>query len=214
MKNFWIIAGEASGDMYGAELAGELRKLAAENGEEVNITGMGGPKMMAAKVPVKVDSTELGVMGIFEISKILFTFIKIYFQLVKAAKSERPDAVILIDYPGFNLLFALAIAIVFRGIPYWIGLLVIPTTLLFIDRKALKMVDYPLLFTFVFFFIFSGNMARIEVVRDLFSMLLDKSTLLFSVVSCQFISNVPSAILLSQFTGNYSDLLVVKIKQI
>lgn len=108
MRNFWIIAGEASGDMYGAELAGELRKLAAENGEEVNITGMGGPKMMAANVPVKVDSTELGVMGIFEISKILFTFIKIYFQLVKAAKAERPDAVILIDYPGFNLLFALA----------------------------------------------------------------------------------------------------------
>ena len=108
MKNFWIIAGEASGDMYGAELAVELRKLAAENGEKVNITGMGGPKMMAADIPVKVDSTELGVMGIFEISKILFTFIRIYFQLVKAAKTERPDAVILIDYPGFNLLFALA----------------------------------------------------------------------------------------------------------
>ena len=108
MKNFWIIAGEASGDMYGAELAAELRKLAAENGEKVNITGMGGPKMMAADIPVKVDSTELGVMGIFEISKILFTFIRIYFQLVKAAKAERPDAVILIDYPGFNLLFALA----------------------------------------------------------------------------------------------------------
>ena len=108
MKNFWIIAGEASGDMYGAQLAGELRNLARQNGEEVNITGMGGPKMMAANVPVKVDSTELGVMGIFEISKILFTFIRIYFQLVKAAKTERPDAVILIDYPGFNLLFALA----------------------------------------------------------------------------------------------------------
>lgn len=108
MKNFWIIAGEASGDMYGAELASELRKLAAEKGENVNITGMGGPKMMAAGVPVKVDSTELGVMGIFEITRILFTFIKIYFKLVKEARQERPDAVILIDYPGFNLLFALA----------------------------------------------------------------------------------------------------------
>ena len=51
-------------------------------------------------------------------------------------------------------------------------------------------------------------MARIEAVRGLFSMLLEKSTLLFSVVSCQFISNVPSAILLSQFTNNYADLLV------
>ena len=108
----------------------------------------------------------------------------------------------------YLLLFALAIAIVFRGIPYQIGLVVIPAVLLFMDRKALKMVDYPLLLTFVFFFIFSGNMARINGVRNLFSMLLEKSTLLFSVLSCQVISNVPSAILLSQFTGNYKELLL------
>ena len=105
-------------------------------------------------------------------------------------------------------LFALSIAIVFRGIPYWIGLVIIPVVLFFADKKALQMVDYPLLLTFVFFFIFSGNMARIELVREFFSALLEKSTLLFSVLSCQFISNVPSAILLSQFTGNYQDLLV------
>lgn len=105
-------------------------------------------------------------------------------------------------------LFALSIAIVFRGIPYWIGLIVIPAVLLFADRKALKMVDYPLLLTFVFFFVFAGNMARIDAVRQLLSGLLEKNTLLFSVISCQFISNVPSAILLSQFTGNYADLLV------
>ena len=105
-------------------------------------------------------------------------------------------------------LFTLSIAIVFRGIPYWIGLIVIPAVLLFADRKALKMVDYPLLLTFVFFFIFSGNMARIQVVRDFFSGLLDKSTLLVSTLSCQVISNVPSAILLSQFTENYRELLL------
>ena len=108
----------------------------------------------------------------------------------------------------YMLLFALAIAIVFRGIHYGIGLAVIPAVLLFMDRKALKMVDYPLLLTFVFFFIFSGNMARIDEVKQLFSMLLEKSTLLFSVASCQVISNVPSAILLSQFTDNYRDLLL------
>ena len=51
-------------------------------------------------------------------------------------------------------------------------------------------------------------MARIDVVRQLLSGLLEKNTLLFSVISCQFISNVPSAILLSQFTENYRDLLV------
>ena len=105
-------------------------------------------------------------------------------------------------------LFALAIAIVFRGIPYWIGLIVIPAVLLVMDRKALKQVDYPLLLTFVFFFIFAGNMARIPGVRRLFSWLLDKNTLVFSVLSCQVISNVPSAILLSQFTDNYRQLLI------
>ena len=105
-------------------------------------------------------------------------------------------------------LFALSIAIVFRGIPYWTGLLVIPPVLLFVDRKALKMVDYPLLLTFVAFFIFSGNVSRISAVREMFEFLLGKSTLLFSVLSCQVISNVPSAILLSNFTDNYPALLV------
>ena len=108
----------------------------------------------------------------------------------------------------YLILFALSIAIVFRSIPYWIGLIVIPAVLLFADRKALRMVDYPLLGTFAAFFVFSSNMARIEPVRNLFSMLLEKSTLIFSTVSCQFISNVPSAILLSQFTDNYKELLV------
>lgn len=105
-------------------------------------------------------------------------------------------------------LFALSIAIVFRGIPYWIGLIVIPAVLFFADRKALKEVDYPLLLTFVFFFIFAGNMGRIDAVRQFFSGLLEKNTFLFSVISCQIISNVPSAVLLSQFTTNYPALLV------
>ena len=105
-------------------------------------------------------------------------------------------------------LFALAIAIIFRGIPYWIGLIIIPAVLFFADRHALESVDYPLLFTFVFFFIFAGNMARMDAVRNFFSALLSENTLLFSALSCQCISNVPSAILLSQFTGNYAELLI------
>ena len=108
----------------------------------------------------------------------------------------------------YLILFALSIAIVFRGIPYFIGLIIIPAVLIFADTKALKMVDYPLLGTFATFFVFSSNMARIEPVRVLLSSLLEKSTLIFSTLSCQFISNVPSAILLSQFTDNYKELLV------
>lgn len=108
----------------------------------------------------------------------------------------------------YLILFTLSIAIVFRTIPYQIGLLVIPVSIFILDRNALRDVDYPLLFTFVFFFIFAGNMARIEIVQNIFDFLLRKSTLLFSILSCQVISNVPSAILLSQFTQNYTDLLV------
>ncbi len=105
-------------------------------------------------------------------------------------------------------LFALSIAIVFRGIPYVVGLLVVPPVLFFADRKALKDVDYGLLLTFVFFFVFAGNMARIPAVQDVLSGLLEKNTLLVSTLSCQVISNVPSAILLSRFTADYPALLV------
>lgn len=105
-------------------------------------------------------------------------------------------------------LFALAIAIVFRTVPYLIGLVAIPVALAFLDRKALADVDYPLLLTFVFFFIFAGNMGRIPAVNGFFSHLMSQNTLLYSTLSCQVISNVPSAILLSQFTSNYADLLV------
>ncbi len=108
----------------------------------------------------------------------------------------------------YLLLFAFSIIIVFKFVPYQFGLIIIPLALLFLDRRALLDVDYGLLLTFVFFFIFSGNMARMEPVREFFSYLLEKNTLVFSALSCQFISNVPSAILLSQFTDNYKDLLL------
>ena len=107
MKNIWILSGEASGDMYGAKLADELRLIASERGEELHIAGMGGPKMIAAGIDIRVDSTELGVIGFVEILRHIFTFINIFFKLVKQARAERPDRVVLIDYPGFNLLFAL-----------------------------------------------------------------------------------------------------------
>ncbi len=145
----------------------------------------------------------------FVLSIVLITLCCIIFVKPEALRLE--DEKLVIDPPKtvlYLILFAFSIVIVFRGIPYWLGLIVIPIVLFCVDRKALKMVDYGLLFTFVFFFIFAGNMARIDVIRDMFSSMLEQSTLLVSVISCQFISNVPSAILLSQFTDNYADLLV------
>ncbi|MBQ6928711.1 MAG: citrate transporter [Oscillospiraceae bacterium] len=105
-------------------------------------------------------------------------------------------------------LFAVSILIVFRLVPWQIGLVVIPVVLFFVERDSLYMVDYPLLGTFVMFFIFSGNLSRIPAVNEFVGSLLQKSTLLVTTACCQFISNVPSAILLSHFTDNYHELLL------
>ncbi len=175
------------------------------------LTPFGNPQNLYLYTKYEIPNLEfMAIMAPpFVLSVVIITLCCLIF--VKPEPLSLSDEKIVLDPKRTILylaLFALSIAIVFRGIPYFIGLIIIPAVLVFVDRKALKMVDYGLLFTFVFFFIFAGNMARIDVVRDLFSALLEKSTLIFSVISCQVISNVPSAILLSQFTGNYADLLV------
>lgn len=104
-------------------------------------------------------------------------------------------------------LFLMTILMIFRVLPIWLVLTAVVIGLLILDRKALTMVDYGLLATFVCFFIFSGNMSRLPAVRTFFSELLEKNTLLTAVFSCQFISNVPTAVLLAQFTDQYAALL-------
>ena len=186
-----------------------LQNIAANLGGM--LTPFGNPQNLYLYSFFEIDNVEfVGIMApCFTVAIILITlcclvFIKPEKVILQKQRVNLPPVKTII----YLLLFAFSILIVFRGIPYWTGLVVIPLFLLFMDRDALKAVDYPLLLTFVFFFIFAGNMARIDVVRAAFSFLLSKSTLLFSVLSCQVISNVPSAVLLSQFTNNYADLLV------
>ena len=175
------------------------------------LTPFGNPQNLYLYTKYEIANAEfISIMALpFILSVSLITICCVLF--VKSEPLSLSDERIVLDPKRTVLylaLFAFSIAIVFRGIPYWTGLIVIPAVLMLVDRKALKMVDYGLLFTFVFFFVFAGNMARIDFIREAFSMFLEKNTLLFSVISCQFISNVPSAILLSQFTNNYADLLV------
>lgn len=107
----------------------------------------------------------------------------------------------------YLLLFAAVILAVFRLLPYYAVAAAVLLVLLFADRGALARVDYPLLLTFVCFFIFAGNMVRIDAVRAFAGGLLSKNPLLVSTLSCQLISNVPSAILLSGFTDAWKPLL-------
>ena len=144
------------------------------------------------------------LISIFLITVCCFIFIRPEPLSVDDDRYNTPWARVAV----YLVLFALSIVIVFRWIPYFVGLIVIPIALLFLDRRALLNVDYGLLLTFVFFFIFAGNLSRVDAVREFFSFLLSKNTLVVSALSCQLISNVPSAILLSQFTSSYRELLL------
>lgn len=108
----------------------------------------------------------------------------------------------------YLILFAASICIVFRLFPYYWGLLAILIAVLILDYQAVLKVDYALLLTFCAFFIFAGNMARIPAVERFLSDTVSKSPLVVGVLSCQFISNVPSSVLLSRFTTDYANLLV------
>ena len=108
----------------------------------------------------------------------------------------------------YFVLFALSVMIVFRVFDWYIGLIAVTVSLLILEPRAFLHVDYALLLTFCAFFVFSGNMARIPEVRAFLSALIGASALLVGTASCQVISNVPSAVLLSRFTNDYRNLLV------
>ena len=175
------------------------------------LTPFGNPQNLYLYTKFNIPDLEfVGIMLTpFIISVLLITLCCLVFVKPEPLEiTERAASLPLPRVAIYLILFALSILIVFRVIPFWIGPVVIILALLILDRQALLQVDYGLLLTFVFFFIFSGNMARIEAIRGFFSYLLNMNTLVFSALSCQFISNVPSAILLSQFTDNYRHLLL------
>lgn len=113
----------------------------------------------------------------------------------------------------YAALFVLVILCIFRVVNHWLALGIVVITILIMDRKRFKEVDYALLATFCVFFVFSGNIARITAISDFIKSIVGESgenVLVAGIVSCQFISNVPTAIFLSKFTDvAYSaDLLV------
>jgi Na+/H+ antiporter NhaD/arsenite permease-like protein len=104
-------------------------------------------------------------------------------------------------------LFAIVVLCIFRVIPYPLAL-ISPAVIVFTDKKAVRQADYPLIGTFCAFFIFSGNLSRIPEVTATLGVWTAQNTLLTGAALSQIISNVPAAILLSNFTDNYRELLL------
>lgn len=105
-------------------------------------------------------------------------------------------------------LFALCLLAVFRVVHYGPVTLVVVAVLAVMRPQLFRKVDVSLLATFAFFFIFAGNMGEIPALRDVLAGLMEKNALLTSAVSSQFISNVPSAVLLANFTDDWQGLLL------
>ena len=108
----------------------------------------------------------------------------------------------------YGILFLFCLLTVFRIVPDWVCLIATILTALVLDKKLLCKVDYALLATFVCFFVFVGNIARIEAVQQFFSQILTGRELLISALLSQVISNVPAAVMLSGFTQNGTPLLL------
>ena len=114
-----IVAGEPSGDAHAAALVEALRKRSPPELSDVEFDFFGatGPLMRAQGVETVVNSDELAIMGILEVARALPKFLQAFRTLKRAAFERSPDAVVLVDWPEFNL--RLATALHRRGLTKW-----------------------------------------------------------------------------------------------
>ena len=129
-------------------------------------------------------------------------------EKINIASEEKADKINVGFCAIYAVLFAVSILTVFRVIPYGITLAVSVTAILVFDKKALMKVDYSLLLTFIFLFIFIGNLKNIGAVNEFLSKTVNGNEVLAGIAASQIISNVPAALLLSGFTDNIKNLLV------
>lgn len=97
-----IVSGEASGDLHGANLVRAMTDL----NPDIYFQGIGGGRMVSAGVDILVHSSEIAVVGLTEVFSKLNTISRAYFKLRSIIKNEKPDLIILIDNPGFNIRLA------------------------------------------------------------------------------------------------------------
>jgi lipid-A-disaccharide synthase len=101
-----VIAGEASGDRIAAPVLRALRSKAAKSGIELKLIGIGGDEAKSAGLTCVVGAKEMSVVGFVEVARRFRFFRNVFHRMVALLDSERPSALLLIDYPGFNIRLA------------------------------------------------------------------------------------------------------------
>lgn len=97
-----VVVGEASGDAHAARVVTALQQRAPD----IKVSGIGGEKLRAAGMEINIDFSELAVMGLVEVLKRYRHLKNVFNQMVERLKTHRPDLLVLVDYPGFNLKLA------------------------------------------------------------------------------------------------------------
>lgn len=175
------------------------------------ITPYGNPQNLYLYSYYNIPTTEFfGILFMQSVTVAILLYICCLFIKNEKLKLRKKPKLIISKFKLmiYAILFTLVILTIFRVIPYMITLGIVVLTMLITDIKRFKQVDYALLATFFVFFIFSGNIARIPEIKEFIASIVEKNTLIAGIVSCQFISNVPTAIFLSKFTMNYRELLI------
>jgi len=101
-KKIFLVACEASGDLHGAHLISEIRKLAPGT----VFCGVGGAKMQAAGMRVFHDMTKISALGLGDVLRNYLKYLEIFHETIRNIRKEKPDAIVLIDSPAFNLRLA------------------------------------------------------------------------------------------------------------
>ena len=163
-----------------------------------NLSGMGLGEFLLCMLPNTALSFVLILIGLL--------FIKEKQEVVQQAKNEstKVDKKQTVVY---LILFVLSLLVVAKIISVELVLGIVLITVFCLDKSVLKNVDYCLLLTFISFFIFTGNLGNVPVIRDTLQALVNGRELLIGVVASQAISNVPAALLLSGFSSDYRALL-------
>ena len=116
MKKFFLVAGEASGDFHGSNLVNSLKKFEPNS----SFMGHGGDLMKKSGVQILEHIDNLSVMGFSEVLRHLPSIYSIFTKTIRAIERAKPDRIILIDYPGFNLRLSKKIHMLNIPISYFI----------------------------------------------------------------------------------------------
>ena len=160
-------------------------------------SGMGMGEFVLTLLPYAAFSLLLLVLSCFFVKK----------EAVAPENTEKPARKTRTELVCAAL-FVLSLLSVLRILDAWIAALVTAVVIFIYDKKLLKRVDYCLLLTFICFFVFIGNMGRIEPVRAFLSAFITGREMLTGALLSQIISNVPAAVLLSAFSENWKPLLI------